>query len=101
MTRRLLNLLTAVSLLACMLASGLWSYEQWETWRTILPFLRAGFEMHAHDTQHAGIPLPAVVAASAALPAVRGLLALRNAARRRRGRRGFAVTSAVNAAPVE
>jgi hypothetical protein len=82
--RRLLNVLTVLSLLLCALAVAGWLYSWWQLWELMASFGGRGVTVHVHDS---GVPVWVVVAATAPLPLFRGLqlVRARRAKRRRPG----------------
>ena len=88
MARRLLNLLTALSLLLCAFFSAGWVYSWWQLRAMLARYGGPGAVVHVHDTYVGpGIPVWLLVAATALLPLVWGLrfLRARRAHRRRPG----------------
>ena len=78
MKRRLLNVLTTLSLLMCVFLCGVWCYQAWQEWTYFRPFRSRGVVVAVHDVYiRRGVPLWLIVAVTAALPACRAVAFLR------------------------
>ena len=79
MNRRLLNLLTALSLLVCVFLFSVWCYQAWQEWTFFTPFRARGVVVVVHDVSiRQGIPMWLVVAVTAVLPVGRAVAFLRS-----------------------
>ena len=96
MTRRLLNLLTALSLVLCLIAATLRAHQSWEM-HQLIARLGQGRNVHIHDAGQAPIPMLVFIGCTAILPAWRAAHALRTRLARQRQRPGFEVSPILQA----